>query len=223
MVARGDSESFKATLSWGLSLGLMLALPAAVALYFFAQPLLAVLFMSFSGGAMTALDILMSSYALEMFAIALPGFVVVKVLSPAYFAHQDTRTPFHYAVVAVAVNLAASLATFQTMGHTGLAMATALSAWTHAALLYMGLHRKELYRLDSKVALIGGKTILASSLLGAGLFFALPDGQLWLAMQPLPRIGWTAVVMFCSVAVYALVLLLLGMRPRDFKHQSNGK
>ena len=74
MVARGDAESFKATLSWGVGLGLMLALPAAVALYLFAQPLLAVLFMSFSGGAMTALDIRMSSYALEMFAIALPGF-----------------------------------------------------------------------------------------------------------------------------------------------------
>jgi putative peptidoglycan lipid II flippase len=222
MVARGDTESFKATLSWGLSLGLMLALPAAVALYFFAQPLLAVLFMSFSGGAMTVLDIRMSSYALEMFAIALPGFVVVKVLSPAFFAHQDTRTPFHYAIVAVAVNLVASLATFQTMGHTGLAMATALSAWTHASLLYIGLQQKGFYRLDKKVALTAAKTILASAMLGVGLFLLLPDAQLWLDMQSLPRIGWTAVVMLLGVGGYALVLLLLGMRPSDFKHQSKG-
>ena len=220
MVARGDEESFKATLSWGIGLGLMLALPAAVALYFFAQPLLALLFMSVPGGAMTALDIRMSSYALEMFAIALPGFVVVKVLSPAFFAHQDTRTPFYYAIVAVAVNLAASLATFQTMGHTGLAMATALSAWTHASLLYMGLHQRELYRLDGKVAGTAVKTFLASSILGLGLFFLLPDGQVWLDMQSLPRIGWTAVVMFLGIMVYAIVLLLLGTRPRDFKHQS---
>lgn len=221
MVARGDEESFKATLSWGVSLGLMLALPAAVALYFFAQPLLAVLFMTFSGGAMTALDIRMSSYALEMFAIALPGFVVVKVLSPAFFAYQDTRTPFHYAIVAVAVNLAASLATFQTMGHTGLAMATALSAWTHASLLYMGLHQRGLYCLDGKVASTAAKTVVASSILGLGLFLLLPDGKVWLNMQSLPRIGWTAVVMFLSITVYAIVLLLLGTRPRDFKHQSN--
>ena len=220
MVARGDEESFKATLSWGIGLGLMLALPAAVALYFFAQPLLALLFMSVPGGAMTALDIRMSSYALEMFAIALPGFVVVKVLSPAFFAHQDTRTPFHYAIVAVAVNLAASLATFQTMGHTGLAMATALSAWTHASLLYMGLHQRELYRLDGKVAVTAAKTLLASSILGLGLFLLLPDGQFWLDMQSLPRIGWTAVVMVLGIMVYAIVLLLLGTRPRDFKHQS---
>ena len=124
--------------------------------------------------------------------------------------------------MAVAVNLAASLATFQTMGHTGLAMATALSAWTHASLLYVGLHQKGLYRLDGRVALTAAKTILASSALGLGLFFLLPDAQLWLDMQSLPRIGWTGVVMLLGVGGYALVLLLLGMRPRDFKHQSKG-
>lgn len=219
MVARGDSDAFRGTISWGLSLGLMLALPAAVALYFFAQPLLAVLFMSLSGGAMTAFDIRMSSYALEMFAIALPGFVLVKVLSPAYFAHQDTRTPFHYAAIAVAVNLVVSLATFQTMGHTGLAMATAMSAWTQATLLYFGLHRKGHYRLDRKVTLVTMKTLFASTILGVGLLYSLPEAQVWLDMQSLPRIGWTIGVMFLGAGVYGLALLFLGMRPSDFKHQ----
>jgi putative peptidoglycan lipid II flippase len=100
-------------------------------------------------------------------------------------------------------------------------MATALSAWTHAALLYLGLHQRGLYRLDARVALTAAKAVLASSILGVGLFFLLPDGQVWLDMQSLPRIGWTAVVMVLGIAVYALVLLLLGTRPRDFKHQSS--
>ena len=154
-----------------------------------------------------------------MFAIALPGFVLVKVLSPAYFAHQDTRTPFHYAAIAVAVNLVVSLATFQTMGHTGLAMATAMSAWTQATLLYIGLHRKGHYRLDRKVTLVTMKTLFASAILGVGLLYFLPEAQVWLDMQSLPRIGWTIGVMFLGAGVYGLALLFLGMRPSDFKHQ----
>ena len=94
-----------------------------------AEPLVAVMFASF-GGAMTDHDVRMAAAALEMFAVALPGFVLVKVLQPGFFANQDTRTPFRYAAIAVVVNLLGSLATFSWMGHVGLALATALSAWT---------------------------------------------------------------------------------------------
>jgi peptidoglycan biosynthesis protein MviN/MurJ (putative lipid II flippase) len=100
-------------MNWGLGLGLMLGLPAAIALYLMAEPLLAFLYMTFAGSAMTDRDITMAGLALEMFAIALPGFVLVKVLAPAFFAHQDTRTPFRFAAIAVAVNLVGSLSTFQ--------------------------------------------------------------------------------------------------------------
>ena len=94
----------------------MLGLPAAIALYLLAEPLLAFLYMSFAGSAMKAFDVEMSGQALQMFAIALPGFVLVKVLAPAFFAHRDTRTPFRLAVAAVVVNLIGSLATFQRWG-----------------------------------------------------------------------------------------------------------
>jgi putative peptidoglycan lipid II flippase len=219
MVTRGDSESFQATISWGISLGLMLSLPAAVAMYFFAQPLLAVIFMSIPGGAMTASDIFMASYALEMFAIALPGFVLVKVLSPAYFAHQDLRTPFKFAVFAVVVNLSVGLATFQTMGHKGLAMATAISAWTHAILLYVGLHQNGHYRFGRIVAVSAAKTVFASAVLGLGLLYLPPSSESWMEMQPVARLGGTTLVMTLGLLGYLVVLLLMGIRPKDFEHQ----
>ena len=78
MVARNDQQRFSATLDWGVHLGLMLGLPAAVALWLLAEPLVAVMFASF-GGAMTDHDVRMAAAALEMFAVALPGFVLVKV------------------------------------------------------------------------------------------------------------------------------------------------
>ena len=65
------------------------------------------------------------------------------MLQPGFFANQDTRTPFRYAAIAVVVNLLGSLATFSWMGHVGLALATALSAWTQALLLLYGLVAKK--------------------------------------------------------------------------------
>jgi hypothetical protein len=98
MVARNDQQRFSATLDWGVHLGLLLGLPAAVALWLLAKPLVAVMFTSF-GGAMTEHDVRMAAAALEMFAIALPGFVLVKVLQPGFF-----RAPRHTHAVSIRVH-----------------------------------------------------------------------------------------------------------------------
>jgi putative peptidoglycan lipid II flippase len=217
MVARNDHQRFSATLDWGVHLGLLLGLPAAVALWLLAKPLVAVMFTSF-GGAMTEHDVRMAAAALEIFAIALPGFVLVKVLQPGFFAHQDTRTPFRYASIAVAVNLIGSLATFSWMGHVGLALATALSAWTQALLLLYGLIAKKHYQMGSQ--LIGWvlRALVCSGLLAAGLWYFAPTDAQWLQMLALPRIGWLAVIVSVSVLGYAAALLLLGLRAKHIRH-----
>ena len=188
LVTEGDAVGFLRTVNWGFGLGLMLGLPAAVALYLLAEPLLAFLYMSFAGSAMTAYDIEMAGLALQMFAIALPGFVLVKVLAPAFFAYQDTQTPFRYAVVAVVVNLIGSLATFQSLGHVGLALATALSAWTHAGLLYYGLYRRGRIRFDATLVFVMLRTVLACGGLAAGLVFSM----IWLNGSELTTQQWLA-------------------------------
>ena len=223
LVTEGDEGGFLRTVNWGFGLGLMLGLPAAVALYLLAEPLLAFLYMSFAGSAMTAYDIEMAGLALQMFAIALPGFVLVKVLAPAFFAHQDTQTPFRYAVVAVVVNLVGSLATFQSLGHVGLALATALSAWTHAGLLYHGLQRRGWVRLDATLVFVMLRTALACGGLAAGLIFGMIwlngaelTTQQWLALPSVERGVQVALVCVVGLAGYLAILLLLGVRPRHF-------
>jgi putative peptidoglycan lipid II flippase len=219
MAADGNTEHFSATLDWGIGLGLMLGLPAAVALYVLAQPLVATLFMSF-GGAMTPYDVRMAGYALEMFAVALPGFVLVRVLSPAFFANENTKTPLHYASIAVAVNLVGSLATFSWFGHVGLAWATALSAWTHVFLLYGGLKRHGLYR-PRAIAKGVGKSVFASAGLAVGLVMLVPDASTWLAWPALERLGWVTLVVAAGVMFYAGTLFLLGVRPGDLVHRAH--
>ncbi len=219
MAATADEKHFSATLDWGVNLGLMLALPAAVALYVLAQPLLATLFMSFDNGAMTNHDIRMAGLALQMFAVALPGFVLVKVLSPAFFAHENTQSPFRYASIAVAVNLAVSLSTFSWFGHVGLAWATAISAWSHVLLLYMGLSRRGLYQATASLWPMLYKTLIGTSLLGVLLISVSAQFQ-WLAMSAALRILWVLGISAAGAGLYAGVLVLLGVRTKHLKHMS---
>ncbi len=218
LAAIDDKEGFKATMDWGIHLSLLIGLPAAVALYLLAQPLSATVFMSFSNGAMTLADIQMIGLALEFFAIALPGFILVKVLAPGFFAHEDTQSPFRYASAAVAVNLAGSLATFSWFGHVGLALATALSAWTHVLLLYMGLRRQGHYRVSPGFLQQMWPVLVASTLLGLVIWWWLqPIG--WLSMEPTKRfVGILLTVGGCAVG-YGLLLWVFGLRPRHLIHR----
>ena len=220
LVAAEDATGFLRTVNWGFGLGLMLGLPAAIALYLMSEPLLAFLYMTFAGSAMTGRDVIMAGHALEWFAIALPGFVLVKVLAPAFFAHQDTQTPFRYAVIAVVVNLIGSLATFQWLGHVGLALATALSAWTQAGLLFVGLQRRGWIKFDTKLTFVLLRTLIACVVLVFGLTFGmaqtgLNSGQ-WLEMPGSDRAMQVLVTCFVGGIGYGLTLLLLGVRPRHF-------
>jgi putative peptidoglycan lipid II flippase len=219
MAAAGQEEQMKATLDWGLNLGCMLGLPAAVALYLLAEPLVATLFMSLPGGAMTDHDARMAGHALEMFAVALPGFVLVRVLAPAFFAREDTRSPFRYASGAVAANLIVSLATFSWFGHVGLAWATAVSAWTHVFLLMAGLHRRNLYAVTRAVWPLLSKTLVATAALTLAIVLLAKDWP-WLDMPALQRLFWMTVVCVGGLAIYLIVLGALGVRPRHLMHSS---
>ena len=218
LAAAEDHKGFSATMDWGEFLSLLVGLPAAVALFLLAEPLSAAIYLSVAGGAMSALDIRMVALALELFAIALPGFVLVKILAPGFFAHQNTQAPFRYATVAVAVNLVGSVVTFTWFGHVGLALATALSAWAHVFLLLHGLRQSGHYipgaRLLRQLLAVTG----ASVMLGIVVWLWVVPIP-WMAMAGLPRLGWMLLAVMASVIVYAVGLLILGLRPRDLIHR----
>jgi len=219
MAAGKDTQQFERTLDWGINLGIMLGLPAAVALYLLSEPIIAVIFMSFNSGAMTPYDVRMASFALDMFAVALPGFVLVRILAPAFFAHEDTRSPLRYASGAVAANLVVSLATFRWFGHVGLAWATAISAWVHVILLYAGLKQRGLYAATSRLLPMLWKTLVASVLLGLGLMMVATEIH-WMTLPSAVRGLWVAAVCTAGLGGYLLILLVLGIRPRHLNHVS---
>src|SRR3546814_6092017 len=148
------------SLNRGLEFALRLTLPATVALIVIAVPVIAGLFQH---GRFGADDAAATAAALTAFAWGLPAYVLVKILQPAFYAREDTVTPFRYSVVSVVVNVALSLVLFWQLRHVGIALATALAAWLNAVLLALSLRRFGFCRLDERFRARLPRILLASA------------------------------------------------------------
>ncbi|WP_424983291.1 murein biosynthesis integral membrane protein MurJ [Maritalea sp. S77] len=126
---------------------MMLTVPAAIALFVIAEPIIKTLF---EYGAFSAFAAEQSAMALSVFALGLPSFVLAKILQPAFFARENTASPAMFAVVTVAVNIGFSLALFPFFKHVGIAAATTIAGWTNVALLAGGLMRKKQFQLTTQ-------------------------------------------------------------------------
>ena len=133
---------------------MLLTVPAAVALAVAPSPIVQALFQR---GAFTTADVAPTAYALAIFAVGLPAFVLIKVLSPAYFAREDTATPMRYATISLTANTVGSIALFflfrwlGLMPHLGIAVATTLGGWLNAGLLYRTLAQRADFVPDARL------------------------------------------------------------------------
>lgn len=141
----GDHAAVLASENRALEFSLLLTLPAAVALFIAADPIIRVLF---ERGAFTAADTEATAAMLAAFALGLPAYVLIKVLHPSFFAREDTKTPMLIAGISIAANVALSLALFFTIGATGIAIATTLAGWINVVLLAAVLRRRDSLALD---------------------------------------------------------------------------
>ncbi len=214
--SRGDDSGFGQTLDWGVRMGILIGLPAAVALYVLAIPLVATVFFR---GAMTAGDVLQTSAALQAFTVGLLPLILTKITAPGYFAKQNTTTPFKYAAVSVAVNIVASLSLYSRLGHVGIALATSLAAIVHCVLLFRGLFVESVYRPGRRVLRALLSAAVASTVMVGGFIWLDPGVDFWLASGEVARIGELSLLVGLSGAGYILALALVGVRPNDLLHR----
>ncbi len=213
-----SAGQFNATLNWALVLVLLIALPAATALIVLAKPILMALFLY---GEMTANDIHMASLSLRAYAIGLTAFMLIKVLAPGYFSRQDTKTPVKIGITAMLINMVLNVAFvlplhfYWQIGHVGLALATAGSAVLNAYLLYRGLVKEGVIRLQSIAVIQFIRALLASVFMAVVLLFLLPDEQVFLNAGAWYRSGTIAWVCALGLIAYLTVLFSIGLR---FKH-----
>ena len=214
--ARGDGAASSSLLDWGLRLVLLLALPCAVALLVFAQPMVATLF---HRGAFDAHAVASTTQAVMGYGAGVIGLVAVKVAAPAYYAEMDMRTPMRVGIAALVLTQLLNWLLIQGvgMGVAALALSIGLAANANAAMLLWGLVRRGSYRPDAGWALFAGRVALAS--LGMGALMVVAARQInWLVLgqHEWQRAGAMALVLLASALVYFGLLALLGLRPRSF-------
>ena len=161
--------------SRGLELAIGLALPATLGLIVLREPIVRALFQH---GAFTAADTAATAQALMWLALALPAYVLVKALSPAFFAREDTRTPLLATLAGIAVTFVAALLLGRLFDIAGIAAAIALGAWSCALALIR--HDAALgYGVDAAARRRLPRIVLAALAMGGLLWlearFALPS------------------------------------------------
>ena len=131
----GDAEGGRASLNRGAEFALAMTLPAAMALIVLAEPLCAVLYQR---GAFTPADSTATAIALAIYGAGLPAFVLHKVLQPLYYAREDTRRPFIYALISMLTNALLAIGLMPWIGFAAAAWATTLSGWVMVWQLWRG-------------------------------------------------------------------------------------
>lgn len=131
-IRSGDRAALVEAESRGLELATALVLPATLGLIVLAHPVIRVLF---EHGAFTAADTAATAQALAILALGLPAHVLAKVLSPAFFAREDTRTPLIAALAGIAAAVACAALFGRAHGASGVAASIAVGAWFCAAIL----------------------------------------------------------------------------------------
>ena len=214
--AKASGEAFSRTLDWALRLVLIIAFPAALGLIVLAEPLLATIFY---GGEFTASDVNMAEAALIAYALGLLGFILVKVLTPGYFARQDTKTPVRIAVYALILNMALNVVLVVSLvrmdfyaPHAGLAMATTISALFNAGLLYRGLRNRGVYSPERGWGRLALQVLVSGAAMALAVAWLRDRAGDWLLLGVAERVGWLAVCVLAGMAAYFCCCFLLGLR-----------
>ena len=214
---RGDAAGYSGMLDWGLRLALLLALPCAAALLVFPEALVATLFQR---GKFDAVAAAKTAYALRGYGVGLVGLIGVKILAPGFYARQDIRTPVTIAVIVLALTQAMNAIFVPLFGHAGLALSVSLGATINAVWLFVGLKRGGWYQPAPGWGRFALKVVFATLAMSALLAVAAVNiDWLGLAGRDAFRIAWLAACLVGAAVVYFGVLLVAGLRPRDFSRR----
>lgn len=206
-IAGSDSKAASDTQNRAVELALFFAMPAAIALIVSAMPIVHGVF---EHGAFTPEDTLGTAAVLMAFSAGVPAYVLIKVLTPGFYARSDTKTPLRLALWSMLVNLIGNLILIWPLAHIGVGVATAISAWVNVTLLWVTLRKRGHIEVDARLRQKAWRIVLAAILMGIALWFGneLIEGHLGTGLWR--RVAVLSVLVSAGGAVYALAILLLG-------------
>jgi putative peptidoglycan lipid II flippase len=206
----GQDEAAMANQNRAIEFGLLFSLPSMAALWILAEPMIRVLF---EHGKFGPDDTMRTAGALVAYSVGLPAFMLVKALTPGFFAREDTRTPLYTAIVSIAVNIALNavfvLAT--PLAQFGIALSSSISGWLNVALLAIVLRRRGHWHSDERLVSRAWRIGVATIGMSAALWFGMIAVRAPLAFPNLMGVAALAGIIALGGAVYGLLGMALGV------------
>jgi putative peptidoglycan lipid II flippase len=212
-IDNGNQERAAHVQSQATELSMLLTLPAAVALAVTSGPIVAALF---QGGKFTAQDAATTGLVLSIIVAGLPAYVLIKVLTPGFYARKDVKTPVYIAFAMLVLGVAMNFLLIPILGIAALAFTTAASAWLNAIALYVILHARGHFRAEGWLWARIFKQLIAAAAMAAvlyymqGLFegyFAGSAGRRIVAVGALVGVG--------SIVYFGIAWVIGGMDKED--------
>lgn len=215
LLGAGREAEAMETQNRGMELALLLTLPATVALVVCGQVIAAALFQH---GKFNATDSLYTAQALAAFSIGLPSYILVKVLTPGFYARADTRTPVRFATWSMVVNLVLNVIFIWWLGHMGPPLATAIASTVNVVLLYRELARRRHFVADAQLRRRSWRMLVAALLMGAAMALLNARFQPYATGSSVERWGALIVLVAIGMLVYAVATFATGaFRVADIK------
>lgn len=195
-----------------VELSMLLTLPAAVALWVVSVPLVTALF---QGGEFTPKDAYVTGNVLAIIVAGLPAYVLVKVITPGFYARKDTKTPVKTAGIVLLANIVLNFALIPPFGIYGLASAIALCSWLNCAMLYFILRKRGHFRIEPWLWSRIIRQLVAAAAMAAVLFVLVNFFAGWFAGSTGRRILAVGAIVSAGGIVYFLTAFLTGGMNRD--------
>ena len=210
-----DTDGGRHSFNRAAEFALALSVPSAVGLVVIATPIVSVLF---ERGAFTESDTAATALAVAVYGLGLPAFVLQKVLQPLYFAREDTRSPFRFAVVAMVVNAVVAVGLAPFIGYIAAAIATSLAGWAMVWQLWRGARGMGAATdLDARFMTRIWRILIAAAFMGACLLGAEALLSEMLEARRLRILALVLLVVAGAVSYFGLGALIGAFRLADFR------
>jgi len=209
-----EREQFILSIQKGQRFVLFIGIPSLIGLFFCSEDLISTIFYR---GAFTASDVINSSYSLMAFSFGLPFFMLMKVLTPAFFARKDTKTPMYVALISLMLNAVLNyyLAFILNYGHVGIAVGSSIAAIVSVCILEIVLYRDGFIKIKNIFNKFNLNIVISSLFVIVFLYFFTSKIN-FIEISQSERIVFLLIEVIVSIIIYFAISRLILKKPIRF-------
>ncbi|WP_343190155.1 murein biosynthesis integral membrane protein MurJ [Buchnera aphidicola (Mollitrichosiphum nigrofasciatum)] len=212
-VKNKNKSKYFGLLDWGIKLTCLLSIPSAVILAILSEPIVKVLFQY---GNFTEYDSLMTSQILFIYSFGLVAFILVKILSLAFYSRHDTITPMKISLLSVIITQLLNVFSINIFKHCTFAISLSLGSWISVILLYYSLHKKYNFSLNYNFFKLLFSIFISVITMSVVIIQLLHINPNWEVSSTYLKVLYLSLICFSSGFCYLFTIFLCGYRLHDF-------